>query len=100
MQRNSRRHGRGGFPPQHMGFTAVTLAGFALCSCEGLRFDAPRERLEVAAPATWKSASSGSDGTISSGWLAEFGDTAMRQAVEEALSHNQDLKAASARMRQ
>jgi multidrug efflux system outer membrane protein len=100
MQRNSRRHGRGGFPPQYMGITAVTLAGFTLCSCEGLRFDAPRERLEVGAPATWKSASSGSDGTISSGWLGEFGDAGMRQSVEEALSYNQDLKAASARMRQ
>lgn len=83
-----------------MGAAMTTLAGFVLCSCEGLHFDTPRERLEVGAPASWKSASSGSDARISSGWLDEFSDRGMHRAVDEALAHNADLKAAAARMKQ
>ena len=77
----------------------LAAAGFVSCA-GGLRFDAPRERLEVTAPASWTSAASGTDGRISSGWLGEFGDPALTRAVEDALAHNQDLMAASARMRQ
>ena len=100
MQRNSRTHGRSGFLPPGAAVALPALAGFALSSCQGLRFDSPRERLEVAAPASWQAVSSGGDGKISTGWLDEFHDAAMKQAVTEALSYNQDLKAASARMKQ
>jgi NodT family efflux transporter outer membrane factor (OMF) lipoprotein len=65
-----------------------------------LRFDAPRERLEVTAPASWTSAASGTDGRISTGWLGEFNDPALTRAVDEALANNQNLMAAAARMRQ
>ncbi|MCW1883172.1 efflux transporter outer membrane subunit [Luteolibacter flavescens] len=76
----------------------MTAAAFV--SCKGLHFDTPREKVEVSAPATWHAASSGTDGKISSGWLREFSDAGLTRAVNEALAHNQDLMAASARMRQ
>ncbi len=79
---------------------ALTLAGLAMVSCEALRFETPRERLEVSAPASWQAAAEGHHGEISSGWLDEFADRGMRRAVAEALAHNQDLKASAARMRQ
>ncbi len=65
-----------------------------------MNFESPRERIEVGSPATWQAASSGSDGKISTGWLNEFSDRDLNRAVDEALAHNQDLKAAAARMRQ
>ena len=77
----------------------LATAGFVSCS-GGLRFGAPRDRLEVTSPASWTSAASGTDGRISKGWLDEFSDPALTRAVEDALAHNQDLMAASARMRQ
>jgi multidrug efflux system outer membrane protein len=96
MQRNSRLQNRPGIT----GVTFVTITALALVSCEGWRFDTPRERVEVSAPASWQAAASGSDARISSGWLAEFSDSGLARAVDEALAHNQDLKAATARMRQ
>lgn len=96
MQRNSRSHSRSGFH----GVTFVTIGAAALVSCGGLSFDTPRERLEVSSPATWQAASNGSDGKISSGWLGEFSDAGLTRAVNEAMAHNADLKAAAARMRQ
>ena len=84
-----------------MGFkTIVGLITIGLMSCSHWRFDAPRERLEVTAPASWQSTAAGSDGRISTGWLSEFGDPALTRAVEEALANNRDLQSAAARMRQ
>ncbi|WP_367873276.1 efflux transporter outer membrane subunit [Luteolibacter sp. Populi] len=87
--------------PQDRSFRAtVTLVALALVSCEGFHFDIPHERLEVSAPDSWQAASNGHHGEISTGWLDEFSDRGMKQAVGEALEHNQDLKTAAARMRQ
>jgi multidrug efflux system outer membrane protein len=80
--------------------TVITTVAALLVSCAGTHFDSPRERMEVSAPATWQAASAGSDGKISSGWLREFSDAGLTQAVNEAMAHNEDLKVASARMRQ
>lgn len=100
MQRNFRIHGSSGFRRAARPEAIVILAGLALLSCEGARFGSPRERLEVSAPASWQAAAGGHHGKISSGWLDEFSDRGMKQAVVEALAHNQDLKASAARMRQ
>jgi NodT family efflux transporter outer membrane factor (OMF) lipoprotein len=101
MQRNSR------LPAPHAIADAACLRPIAglvaagLVSCSGgWRFDAPRDRLEVTAPASWQSSAAGSDGRISTGWLSEFGDPALTRAVEEALANNLDLQSAAARMRQ
>ena len=100
MQRNSRIEKHGALLPSALVAVLPALAGFPLVSCDALRFDAARERVEVGAPASWKSASTGNDGRISTGWLADFKDAGMHRAVDEALAHNQDLKAAAARMKQ
>jgi multidrug efflux system outer membrane protein len=101
MQWNSGTSSRPPIPTGSGARLALGLAAAALASCDqGLRFDSPRERIEVTAPASWESSASGSDGKISSGWLGEFGDPALTRAVNEALAHNSDLKSAAARMRQ
>jgi len=100
MQRNSRTHGDGGRLRPKAAGTALALAGLAFAGCKGTHLGAPRERLEVGGPASWRSASTGHHGEISTGWLDELADRGMKQAVEEALANNQDLKAAAARMRQ
>lgn len=100
MQRNSRLHESRGLARKTGSRTTIALAGFALFSCEGAKFGSPRERLEVSAPPSWKAASAGQHGEISSGWLDEFSSRGMAKAVTEALAHNQDLKASAARMRQ
>ncbi|BCX49886.1 hypothetical protein HAHE_37940 [Haloferula helveola] len=68
--------------------------------CGPLTFDAPQESAEISAPAYWNSAGQGRDSKISQGWVSEFGDAGMRRAVDQAMSHNQDLAAAQARMRE
>lgn len=69
-------------------------------SCASFHFDSPRERMEVSTPATWEASARGSDGKISSGWLKDFSNRGLNRAVDEALAHNQEIKAAAARMRQ
>ncbi len=101
MQRNSRTRGGTRLPTTKAAAALPVLAALAFTpSCGNLRFDSPRERLEVSAPASWQAAATGSDGRISTGWLNEFKDRGMHRAVEEALAGNQDLKAAAARMKQ
>lgn len=78
----------------------LALALGLIPGCGPLRFKEPRESLEIPAPQRWEASSKGSDGRISSGWLAEFDDPALTRAVERAMRHNQDLAATAARMRQ
>lgn len=80
--------------------SAALAAACASISCSALKFDSPRERLEVSTPASWQAASAGHHGEISTGWLDEFSDRGMTRSVNEALAYNQDLQAAAARMRQ
>jgi len=54
-------------------FTIVALC-VALPSYESWRFNAPVDTLEIRTPGTWSAASTGHEGKISSGWLAELGD--------------------------
>jgi NodT family efflux transporter outer membrane factor (OMF) lipoprotein len=100
MQRNSRTRGRGADHPRTIRRLALAAVGGTLASCAAGRFDAPRESLTIQSPASWQAASTGREGAISSGWLDAFGDPALSRAVDDALAHNPDLKAAAARMRQ
>jgi multidrug efflux system outer membrane protein len=100
MQRNSRTHGGSPRHAESLGRIAILVGAGALAACGGWRQDVPRERLDVAGPATWRAAGSGKDALISSGWLDEFDDPALERAVADALAGNFDLKAAAARMRQ
>ena len=66
----------------------------------GCGFQAPQENLEIDSPQSWAAVASGNDGEISSGWLSTFRDRDLKRSVEEALKHNQSLKAAAARLRE
>ena len=60
----------------------------------------PAEEVAIRTPGSWAAAATGQEGRISTGWLADFRDPGMRQAVDRALERNQNLKAAAARMRE
>jgi len=78
----------------------ITLTALGLASCESWRFAAPVDDLAIRTPGNWVAVSTGSEGHISSGWLAQFGDADLTRVVNEALEHNRSLKAAAARLRQ
>jgi NodT family efflux transporter outer membrane factor (OMF) lipoprotein len=66
----------------------------------GCGFQAPTDNLSIRTPGTWAAASSGNAGKISTGWLSDFNDPALKRSVNEALAYNRSLKAASARLRE
>lgn len=66
----------------------------------GCGFQKPTEGLSIRTPGTWAAASSGTEGKISTGWLGNFSDPALKRSVDTALAHNRSLKAASARLRE
>lgn len=76
------------------------LLSLGVSSCESWRFAAPVDDLSIRTPGTWTAASSGSEGRISTGWLADFDDPEMSRTVHAALTHNRSLKAAAARLRE
>ena len=71
-----------------------------LSGCHFLQFEAPSESYSLQSPPTWQASGKGSQGKISQGWLSEFSDRGMKAAVNRAMTHNQDLAAAAARMRE
>jgi NodT family efflux transporter outer membrane factor (OMF) lipoprotein len=80
--------------------TAFLLPCLGLTSCESWRFKQPVSDLAIRTPGSWAAASGGNEGRISTGWLAELGDPEITRTVNEALTYNQDLKAAAARLRE
>jgi NodT family efflux transporter outer membrane factor (OMF) lipoprotein len=80
--------------------TAFLLPCLGLTSCESWRFRQPVSDLAIRTPGSWAAASGGNEGRISTGWLAELGDPEITRTVNEALTYNQDLKAAAARLRE
>jgi NodT family efflux transporter outer membrane factor (OMF) lipoprotein len=78
----------------------ITVIASALAGCESWHFDRPVDDLAIRTPGSWQAASQGSEGAISSGWLAGFKDPELSRTVNMALQHNRDLKAAAARMRE
>ncbi len=79
---------------------ACTGLALAVSSCESWRFNAPLDDLAIRTPGTWSAASKGSQGKISTGWLAEFAEPELTRTVNEALVYNRNLKAAAARLRE
>lgn len=72
-----------------------------LLSCESL--SRPRtlanETVQLSSPAIFKQARSGQHEKISTGWISQFKDPQMVALVDEALKHNQSLKAAAHRLK-
>ncbi len=79
--------------------TCASLCLFFPC-CESWRFRAPVSDMSIRTPGSWKAASSGNEGRISTGWLAELGDPELTRTVNQALAYNQNLKAAAARLKE
>ena len=79
---------------------SIAFLVLGISSCESWRFHKPVDDLAIRTPGTWSESSSGSEGKISTGWLAEFGEPELTRTVNEALAHNRSLKAAAARMRE
>lgn len=82
-------------------YLPIIIAGLCLvvCGCESWRFAAPVSDVSMRTPGSWAAASSGAEGRISSGWLAQFSDADLTRTVNEALAHNRDLKTAATRLR-
>lgn len=78
-------------------FSCIALG---ISGCESWRFSAPIHDLSIRTPGNWTAASTGNEGAISTGWLANFNDAEMTRVVREALSNNRNLKVASARLRE
>jgi NodT family efflux transporter outer membrane factor (OMF) lipoprotein len=89
MQRN--------FPKATWGLV-ICVTG--LSACRSLQFDTPQETYALQPPPSWQASAKGREGEISQGWLAEFSDRGMSSAVDRAMTHNHDLEAAAARMRE
>jgi len=66
----------------------------------GCAFQSPEYDLSIRTPGTWKAASTGNEGRISTGWVSSFNDSGLTRSVNDALAHNQSLKAAAARLRE
>lgn len=79
----------------------IIVAGLTLVfsGCESWHFAAPVSDISIRTPGSWVAASTGTEGKISSGWLAEFSDADLTRTVNESLQHNRDLKAAATRLR-
>jgi len=71
----------------------------ASTGCQSWRFASPADDLAIRTPGTWTAASRGNQNKVATGWLRTFHDPGMSRVVNEALDHNRDLKAASARLR-
>jgi outer membrane protein, multidrug efflux system len=83
-------------------FTRPLLLGCTVLavSCGTGRLGRPTEDLSIRTPGSWVAVSSGSEGKISSGWLATLGDPDLTRTVEEALGNNLNLKVSAARLRE
>ncbi|MCU0794603.1 MAG: efflux transporter outer membrane subunit [Akkermansiaceae bacterium] len=86
MQRNSR----------------ILSAILLLLSCPGCSYwkiPGGVDSIAIDAPAAWASANVANQGSISRGWVDEFGDADLRRTIAQAMASNHDLAAAAARMR-
>ncbi|MBK1882157.1 efflux transporter outer membrane subunit [Luteolibacter pohnpeiensis] len=82
-----------------MRFPTLIIIPLLLGGCEQFRFAKPVEQFPIQTPGSWAAASSGKDKAISTGWLKTFQSRELTQTVDEALEHNRNLKASSARLR-
>ncbi len=87
----------GGRRPEIAPTLPLIAVGLALCACT---FQAPVDDLSIRTPGTWAAVSAGTERQISSGWLDEFSDPALKRNVNEAIEYNRSLRAAAARLKE
>lgn len=78
---------------------AAALATLLLSGCLALIGPRPVSETQLTAPEAFRSASSGNQGKISTGWVATFRDRDLTDLVNEALKHNLDIQEASANLK-
>jgi len=84
----------------HVHRLLVMGVGTLTFSCGAGNLGRPTDDLTIRTPGSWVAVSSGSEGKISSGWLATLGDAGLTRTVNEALANNRNLKVAAARFRE
>jgi NodT family efflux transporter outer membrane factor (OMF) lipoprotein len=85
-----------------VGLVALWIGGISGCALvkppNGTEIrDQTLDHVEL--PEKWKAAG-GAEGAVADGWLAGFDDAALAALVDEALTHNADLRVAAARVEQ
>ncbi|TAE74810.1 MAG: efflux transporter outer membrane subunit [Verrucomicrobia bacterium] len=78
----------------------ILLACLSLVACGSWRIGRPKDDVAWIGLDRWQAAGEGVEGSISSGWLQDFEDRALKKAVDEVLAGNSDLKVAASRMSQ
>jgi len=79
---------------------AVTLVAGCALQAPPAGEELEREAFgQVLPPDAWTAAAT-APGPVGDGWLGDFGDATLEALVDEALGHNADLRAASARVEQ
>ena len=78
----------------------LLLPTFLLTGCAAWQMSRPVDDLSIRTPGSWAAVSGGAEARISTGWLDTFTDAGLKNSVNEALTYNRDLMAASARLRE
>lgn len=68
-------------------------------SCGLMHLPRAQDHLSINSPSVWQAVGNQNNQKISQEWLQDFSDARLRQTVRQAQEHNQDLQAASARLR-
>ncbi|MFT5856909.1 MAG: multidrug efflux system outer membrane protein, partial [Verrucomicrobiales bacterium] len=77
----------------------LTALSLLLPGCLLLTEPRPVEEAKITAPQAYRSASTGNEGKISTGWVSTFRDRDLNKLVDEALRHNLDIQEASANLK-
>lgn len=76
----------------------AALAALLLPGCLALMEPGPVAEATLTAPEAYRSASTGNQGKISTGWVATFRDRDLSRLVDEALEYNLDIQEAAANL--
>ncbi len=82
-------------------FSLLFLYTAILPGCTALKIGKPSRVAEepINLPTLWAQSSLGTEGKIATGWLETFRDKELDKLVDEAMQHNNDLRATAARLR-
>ncbi len=87
-------------PRSPFGLTLLALATLPLAGCSGLLPRSEYERPEASVPETWREpATTGASVASQEQWWRDFNDPALSELVENALRTNNDLAAATLRLK-
>ncbi len=79
---------------------SAVLAAAVLSTLAGCAMTAPYQRPELTMPAQWDGVAAATDGTVTSDWWRQFGNSELDGLMTQALAANHDLAAALSRIQQ